>query len=318
MRIAFTSCMNTTAFKKQPVWKTIGDLNPDQLVLLGDSVYLDVPWAADQTHPRDLSDNDFVAHGLQRYAAQLAVTEFAKLVKKVPTHPIWDDHDFLWNESYEERAITRKVYKGKIRATRSLFKNYVETLKQRLAPGSFPKEVADGRLWTDPEVPPGYRFVDLGSGVALHLTDGRSWRVRKTLLGDTQRQQIAEKMASMSADTVHLLASGSVVQQEKGDAWSKFDDFAWLGNLAQMHKILVLSGDIHDNRPSVLDLGAGKYLFDATASGAAVGTLVILGEPLQNFGVVDISDDLVEVHFIGMGAPNRAPVRIKRSTWKPQ
>ena len=316
MRIAFTSCMNTTAFKKQPVWNTIGDLEPDHLILLGDSVYLDVPWAEGPVHPRDLSDNDFVAHGLQRYIAQLAVPEFAKLVKKVPTHPIWDDHDFLWNESYEERAISRKVYLGKIRATRSLFKAYVETLKQRLAAGTFPNASNDARLWTDPEPPPGYRFADLGSGVALHLTDGRSWRIRKTLLGAAQRQQIEAKMASMSADTLHLLASGSVVQAEKGDAWSKFEDFDWLCDLARQHKILVLSGDIHDNRPSTFDLGAGKFLFDVTASGAAVRTLVIVGQPLQNFGVVDIGDDLVEVHFMGMGAPNRPPMRIRRTVWR--
>lgn len=316
MRIAFTSCMNATAFKKQPVWKSIGELNPDHLVLLGDSVYLDVPWGPGQVHPKQLSDNEFVVHGLGRYTAQLAVPEFAKLVSKVPTHPIWDDHDFLWNESYEERAIGRKVYAGKIRATRSLFKCYAETLQLRLAQGSFPTAANDWRLWTDPEPPPGYRFVDLGKGVMLHLTDGRSWRIRKTLLGAAQRQAIAERMALMPPETVHLMASGSVVQMEKGDAWSRFDDFDWLCELARKHNILVLSGDIHDNRPSMLDLGEGKFLFDATASGAAVGTLVVLGQPLQNFGVVDISDELVEIHFMGMGAPNRPPMRIHRSTWR--
>lgn len=46
MNIAFTSCMSTRALAVQPVWGQIASKHPDALVLLGDSVYMDVPGQA--------------------------------------------------------------------------------------------------------------------------------------------------------------------------------------------------------------------------------------------------------------------------------
>jgi hypothetical protein len=42
MRIAFVSCICRQVFDDQPVWDWIRDQVPDKLVLLGDSVYLDI------------------------------------------------------------------------------------------------------------------------------------------------------------------------------------------------------------------------------------------------------------------------------------
>ena len=70
MRIAFASCMSAQVFPQQPVWDWIAARNPDGLVLLGDSIYLDVP--LDGPHPSAMDDDSFARHALQRYQAQLA------------------------------------------------------------------------------------------------------------------------------------------------------------------------------------------------------------------------------------------------------
>ena len=52
--------------------------------------------------------------------------------------------------------------------------------------------------------------TSLADDLKLHLTDGRSWRIGKDLLGAAQRALIEAKMAEAPA-AVHLIASGSVV-----------------------------------------------------------------------------------------------------------
>jgi len=316
MKIAFASCMNATLVPQQSVWDHVAATNPEALVLLGDSIYLDVPWPQGQ-HPRDMSEEEFMHHGLSLYSAQLAVANFAALVRQVPAHAIWDDHDFLWNESYEEKAIRKRVYAGTVRASRALFNCFCETLEASLTGDPFPNEVQDFRLWQPDEPAPGYRYRDLGQGVALHLTDGRSWRVSADLLGQQQRDAIAAQVASLPADAIHLIASGSVVAQEKGDRWTSFAaDFDWLKGLARNHRVLVLSGDIHDNRLTPIDLGGGHWLFDATSSGAAVPrTFATFGPALVNYAVVEIDAATVTVTCFSAGAQDRLPLSIDRTLW---
>ena len=316
MKIAFASCMNATLVPQQAVWDHVAATNPDALVLLGDSIYLDVPWPMGR-HPRTMEEEEFMEHGLTRYAAQLGIPAFANLVRLVPTYAIWDDHDFLWNESYEEKAIHKRIYAGTIRATRALFKCFCETLEGQLAGDPFPIEVHDFRLWQPDEPAPGYQYRDLGQGVALHLTDGRSWRSGSDLIGAQQRNAIEANVASLPAEVIHLIASGSVVAQEKSDRWSAFSaDFEWLKNLARHHRVLVLSGDIHDNRLSRIDLGGGQWLFDATSSGAAVPrTFAAFGPALVNYGLVEIDAASVVVTCYTAGAQDRPPLSINRSLW---
>ncbi len=315
MKIAFTSCMSTTVFRDQPVWDQIRAQQPDHLVLTGDSIYIDAP--PFDVHPKQMSDDAFAQHVFNRWRDLLTQPQFKALVSQVPTSAIWDDHDFLWNEHYEERAIRRKVYRGLIRSSRALFNAYRRALDARLAPGSFPAAYNDASLWQPNEPPPGYQCKDLAPGVVLHLTDGRSERVDRTLLGASQRDAIAAQMAMRSSDTVHLLASGSVVENNAGDQWGTFDDHAWLLNLARHHKILVLSGDIHDNVFDPIDVGGGRFLYDATASGAAIRRLMTLLSPLQNYGLVEIDDHELRVSLYSFGQPNfEQPKRIDRQSWR--
>ena len=317
MKIAFTSCMSFTVFAQQPVWDQIAAQRPDRLLLLGDSVYIDAPpYPINITHPKQLAPVDFLQHVLARWRTQLDQPQFRALVRAVPTDAIWDDHDFLWDESYGEGAIDKRIYKENIRVSRALFNAFRRTLDERLAPGSFPSEYNDAVINQPDEPPPGYRHRVLAPDLHLHLTDGRSWRIGRNLLGADQRAQIEAKLAA-APDAVHLVASGSVVQADDDARWAQFDDHAWLLGLARKHKILVLSGDIHANRFKSTNLGDGRWLHDATASGAAVCKLVGVGSKCQNYGLLTTDPATLRLDFFSHGTPDSVGSwAIDRQTWR--
>ena len=315
MKLAFTSCMSYTVFAQQPVWDQIAAQHPDRLVLLGDSVYIDAMPFPNNIHPKRLENNDFLLHLLGRWRVQLDQPQFRALVKAVPTDAIWDDHDFLWNEHFEENAITKVIYKENIRISRALFNAFCRTLDARLAPGSFPDAYNDAVINQTNEPPPGYKFRDLEPGLKLHLTDGRSWRLKRDMLGAAQRSQIAANMAA-APGAVHLLASGSVVRNDDDSRWEQFDDYAWLQSLARQYKILVLSGDIHTNRFQATDLGNGRWLFDATSSGAAIKRLVDAGSKCENYGLISTDPTSLRLEFFSHGtADSVGSWAIDRAAW---
>ena len=106
--------------------------------------------------------------------------------------------------------------------------------------------------------------------MVLHLPDGRSWRQGSDLIGKLQRQQMAAVLAQYP-DALHILASGSTLQGHGRESWSGHaTDFQWLQVQASQYNLLVISGDIHKNAlPDPMPCG-GKFLHEATASGAAV------------------------------------------------
>ena len=81
MKIAFASCMCTRVFQDQPVWTQIAALKPDKLVLLGDSIYLDIATA---TSPQDMGDDEFAQHLHRLYTELLAQKQFRALVQGLP------------------------------------------------------------------------------------------------------------------------------------------------------------------------------------------------------------------------------------------
>ncbi len=303
MKIAFTSCMSFTVFAQQPVWDQIASRHPDRLLLLGDSIYIDTTPFPNNEHPKKALPIDFLMHVLGRWKVQLDQPQFRALVKAVPTDAIWDDHDFLWNEHCEEKAITKKIYAENIRISRALFNAFCRTLEARLAPGSFPTDYNDAAINQPKEPPPGYKFRSLEPGLKLHLTDGRSWRLGREMLGAAQRGQIEAKLAE-APTAVHLLASGSVVRNDDDARWEQFDDFNWLLGLARQYKILVLSGDIHANRFKSIDLGGGRWLHDATSSGAAIKMLVGAGARCENYGLLTTDAATLRLDFFSHGTPD--------------
>ena len=85
-RIAFGSCADQD--KPCPIWGSIGKLQPELLVLLGDTMYADLDKSkkVDANLIRD------------KYGKLDGEGEFAKLKKAVPIVATWDDHDYGKND----------------------------------------------------------------------------------------------------------------------------------------------------------------------------------------------------------------------------
>jgi alkaline phosphatase D len=323
MKIAFTSCFSATAYPvSQPVWAQIAAQQPNALVLLGDSVYNDVPPKPDEaghSHPSEsgYQDHAFAVHLHRRYQKQLGISEFARLIAQVPTYAIWDDHDFLWNDTGAADA-TRPANLGKALYSANLLSCWRQALRGTQA---FPASVVDARVQNGYAPPlkassydawmPGYSKVDLAPGVVLHLTDNRSWRGKEpgSMLGTAQKAQI-QAVITAQPTAIHLLASGSTINASS-ENWLKYaSDVQWLGTLAGQYRILVLSGDIHKNAWHSYPTNTTHQLFEATSSGAAIDFLGVnktgkrnrLGRYEQRFGLLDIQSSHIEVSFFDQGS----------------
>ncbi|MES2583712.1 MAG: hypothetical protein V4627_13415 [Pseudomonadota bacterium] len=318
MRIAFTSCFSAQLFKQQLVWDEIAAAQPDVLVLLGDSMYLDVGGPYGSLGVQQLSENDFAEHAHSRYAATLAQKQFKALVQSpgLVTYAIWDDHDFLWDNACGADLMKNPALRPLVYPSRALFAAYRQALASRLAPGSFPSAPP---YWDTKTPAPGYTCVLLDATLFLHLTDGRSFRKargNRALLGADQLNALQAAMALAPAGATHLVASASVFDARHGDSWLTCPtEYSRLQTLAQQYNILILSGDIHDNNLASYTLQAGRRLFEATASGAAVRTGVVVGALQRNYGLLDIDGAHVDISLFKSGARQYGG-SIHRLTWQ--
>jgi alkaline phosphatase D len=322
MKIAFASCACAPLYPQQPVWAWIQAQQPDHLVLLGDSIYLDVPVVG--THPQDMLDDEFAQHLYRLYSLQLNQPEFASLIKSMPkSHvwSIWDDHDFLWNDALGALHGQQPVHQGKVRLSTAFQEAWRHTLAHGLAAGSWPGAYNDPVFWPSQPAPLSTPSIPLAPDVWLHLTDGRTWRTqtwllresRRTLLGDAQRQALQATMAA-APQALHLMASGSTLADYK----KRYPrDWSWLLGQAAKARTLVLSGDIHRNESDAYFTG-GLPLHEATSSGAAVKDAVIVGKMRRNFGVVDVGDQHVSISlFADNKLETKWSRKLDRGTWLP-
>lgn len=96
-RIAFGSCADESA-ETARVWRALRDAEPEAVVLLGDTPYIDT------------TDLDVQR---RRYREFAAVEELAELLRNTPWYGTWDDHDFGANDSdgrLPERADARQAF----------------------------------------------------------------------------------------------------------------------------------------------------------------------------------------------------------------
>jgi len=317
MKIAFTSCMSAQLFPGQPVWDEIAAANPDVLVLLGDSVYLDVGGPYDMSSIKALTELEFATHMHKRFFGQVAHTRFKALVQKpqLATYAIWDDHDFLWNNACGADVMANPALKPLIYPSRAIFNAWRAALAQKLAAGSFPAVLPP---WTPATPEPGYSAVALPQNVLLHLTDGRTWREgrgKKAMLGMAQLDAMEAAMHAAPSGTVHLVASGSVFDKHDGENWLNCKpEYDRMQQLAVKYNILMLSGDIHDNNLASYVVQGGRKLFEATASGAAVRTAVVAGALQRNYGMLTVDSDQVGIEIFKVGN-SQYRGSINRATW---
>ena len=78
----------------------------------------------------------------------------------------------------------------------------------------------------------------------------------------------------------------------------------------------MLSGDIHANRFKAIDLGNGRWLYDATSSGAAIQMLIGLGAKCQNYGLLSTDPAQLRLDFFSHGTPDSVGSwAIDRKSW---
>ncbi len=323
MRIAFASCIASNVFTDQPVWDWIREQKPDHLILLGDSLYLDIH-VDGGGHPKDMSENEFAEHAFSRYIELLNQTQFSTLVKSLPQDSVWatwDDHDCLWNDVLGAAVRKSPGHASKLRMSTALHEAFRKTLKNRMVAGSFPDAYGAPELWNPDQPPLETPSIRLSEDVVLHLADVRTWRTGTwlvpeeecTILGIRQRADL-ERAMDGAPDAIHLFASGSTCADYKvGYA----TDWNWLLGRAALRKILVLSGDIHRNESDAF-YTAGWPLHEATSSGAAVRYAVTMGETYRNYGLVDIDKKYVSFSFFANNMPDlHHSRRLSRTTWLP-
>jgi len=317
MKIAFTSCMLQQRFESQPVWQRIQALDPDHLVLLGNSIHLDIDAA-----PRGMSPGEFAAHAHGLYRAQLAVPEFDALLRHMSSKAgrrvfaIWDDHDFLWHDACGAEILDSGEHAGKLEPSRVLFQCFQQALVEV---GSFPARLDDVTPPALPETAAMHESLPLQDDVWLHLTDGRSQRTgtwmqpqnKRALLGMAQLDAVATAIETAAAGAVHLLACGST-----SCGWKHYArEWAALNGIAARHRLLMLSGDLQRNASASHAEVPGWPLHEATSSGAAVRDAVLYGAEVENFAVAEIGPAEVRIRFFDRNGET-APRRIARDRWR--
>lgn len=319
MRIAFASCVCTNVFDDQAVWTRISEHKPDVLLLLGDMVYLD---SRTYPHPSEMNVDAFGYLAHSRYIELIRQPQFLSLVRSLPGGAVfatWDDHDFLWNDANGADVAAMPDQDGKIARSTAYHEAFRAALAKRLLHGSFPTNYMDNVFWKDDQPALTTPSVGLDPGVMLHLCDVRTFRTgkafnpkRRQLLGEAQRTRIAARIMHAPAGTVHLLACGTTLKH-----WADFPaDMAWLRELGANHRLLVVSGDVHENRRAWIDT-AGFAVHEVTSSGAAVRWLVDIGDKQENFGILTITPERCEARFYRHGQPqSRLDTAIGRTEWK--
>ncbi|NOZ38988.1 MAG: alkaline phosphatase family protein [Planctomycetes bacterium] len=219
--IAFGSCAREDAGTAR-TWARLVQLQPDAMVLLGDTPYIDT--------------TDLVVQR-RRYREFAAQVEMARLFRSVPMYDTWDDHDFGRNDT-DGRLL------GKERSRRAFIEYHAnpsygngrEGIYTSFRRGGLEVFLLDARYFAGVEESP----LD---------------KNQRTLLGEDQWQWL-EKSLKASTAPFKILATGMIwngaVRPGKQDHWMTYPLereklFRFLGQEGITGVVLV-GGDIHRTR----------------------------------------------------------------------
>jgi hypothetical protein len=92
LRLAVVSCLNDFSSGHFKIWDALSGKNPEYLLMIGDNVYADYkgPSSPQSTNPEILWN---------RYVETRLKLPFYFKQKLIPTHGLWDDHDYGANNS---------------------------------------------------------------------------------------------------------------------------------------------------------------------------------------------------------------------------
>ncbi len=226
---AFVSCAK---FDDQPGFAAIEALQPNGLLMIGDN------------HYGNTSDLD----NLRWYYRKMhAESHFAQLAARTPTWAIWDDHDFVGNNT-----------NGKAAGKENALQVFGEAWANASAGTAQTQGVFHQFKWGDAE---------------FFLTDGRYWRdVEGDLLGKAQTDWLKAALKASKA-TFKLVGCGSrFTLAGSSDSWAAYPtaqkallDFVFANKIGG---VVFLSGDIHRHEVRKIHAGGtGKYaLYELTSS----------------------------------------------------
>jgi alkaline phosphatase D len=237
---AFVSCANSSS---EPVWERIGLLEVDQLILGGDTPYIDV---------MDL------ATSREKHRAFLETPFMKSLIRGTSTVGTWDDHDFGLNNGNGVNAADRREN------TRKAFVEY--RAHDRFGTGT------DGV----------FHQVDLGA-MEIFLLDPRWWSqteaspvdpTKPTCFGPAQWQWIQQALEASEAP-FKVLAMGQIWVDKKNaesdDMFTYRHERDALYDFIRSKRIpgvVVLGGDIHVSRHLIHRQRIGYDLHDFVTSPA--------------------------------------------------
>ena len=244
-RVGFGSCLRADLDEKQRIFNRIRKLNPHAFMLIGDTVYNDLPSGVfDQPYRLE-----------KKYNRQLQIRRFQDFYSQIPLYTVWDDHDFWENDADRDQVSSENR-----RLSRSLFTSI------------FPNP-AEG------EAGKGIYFKWSLGDIDFFMLDTR-WFRRKSksqMLGNSQNSWLRQQL--LASDATFKVLVSSVQWHEKGgkDSWSDYLPerdvlFQFLFE-NKINGILLLSGDAHFGAAYQLSPNlstAGYPLTEFTSSGMAV------------------------------------------------
>jgi alkaline phosphatase D len=258
-RIAFGSCADQD--KPCPIWGSIAKLQPELLVLLGDTMYADL----------DKSKKVDPALIRAKYDKLAGEAEFAKLKKGVPIVATWDDHDYGKNDADARFALKDE--------SQQIFLDFFDVPKD--SPRRTRKGVYHSQV-----------FGPAGKRVQVIVLDGRYHRSQiatkfnpklrvteslpntdpaATFLGEEQWAWLEEQL-KVPAE-VRLIGSGVQVLSEEHpfEKWANIpherDRLFKLLRDTKANGVIFLSGDRHLAELSMATGMISYPLYDITASG---------------------------------------------------
>ena len=108
LRLAVVSCMNDFYSEHFKIWDALARQNPEYLVMIGDNVYTDVSSATTS----QVTDPEVIWN---RYVDSRLSYPFYFQEKLIPTHAVWDDHDYGQNNadgSFKHKEGSREVFEA--------------------------------------------------------------------------------------------------------------------------------------------------------------------------------------------------------------
>ena len=312
-RIALGSC--ALQWEPQPIWKKIGEAQPDLFLFLGDNIYGD--WHG---------QNPFVpSHGslVADYRMLMDKPEFAAVREQVHFMATWDNHDYgLHNggADFELKEMARDIFLD--------FFGEPEDTPRRKRDGIYDAKIMgpegkrlqvimlDNRWNRDPLIPDSRSDeVRATLGIVGSMGHIPNTDITTTMLGESQWQWLEEQLKKPAE--IRLICSGTqIVNDSKGmQEWGNFPHerkrlFDLIAS-SRANGVLLLSGNVHYSEVSKTD--EGPYpIYDFTSSGmthnnseyAQVETPYRVAGPYAqpNFGLININWEAVPSPLITLQA----------------